>query len=70
MIGGILETCEIEGFLANLHLVEGEGDRDRQAWTGFLGSLLAPPKFTMDKPMTIAEITDYYASVEQEMRMG
>lgn len=54
VVGGVLETAGIEGFLTNLGTIYDEADEETPAWTGFL---LAWRERYGDRPVAVAELT-------------
>ena len=64
IMGGILEACEIPGFLGNRHLYQSSANTDKLAWAGFLQEIIS--KKGLNKPMSIAELAQLYTQMADQ----
>lgn len=64
VMGGILEACEIPGFLGNRHLYQSSANTDKLAWAGFLQEIIS--KKGLSKPLSIAELATIYTQMPDQ----
>lgn len=64
VMGGILEACEIPGFLENRALYQSSSNNDKLAWAGFLQEIIS--KKGLDKPLSVAELATIYTQMADQ----
>jgi hypothetical protein len=61
VMGGILEACEVKGFLENRVLYSNAANQDKLAWAGFLQEVIS--KKGLNKPQSVAELANLYTNM-------
>ena len=64
IMGGILEACEVPGFLENRSLSASANSPDKLAWNGFIQELISKHGFS--KYVTMSEIAMTYAQMSNQ----
>lgn len=64
VMGGILQTCGVEGFLENRTLMAGANNPDKLAWAGFIQEIIS--KIGFDKQASMADIVYTYCQMDNQ----